>query len=36
MMKKKPGILSKLGPMVDDIFAGLIAGCMSKMFEEDY
>ncbi|OQD58019.1 hypothetical protein MBBAR_30c00190 [Methanobrevibacter arboriphilus JCM 13429 = DSM 1125] len=34
--EKKPGILSKLGPMVDDIFAGLIAGCMSKMFEEDY
>ncbi|BBL62544.1 hypothetical protein MARBORIA2_07760 [Methanobrevibacter arboriphilus] len=34
--EKKPGILSKLGPMVDDIFAGLIAGCMSKMFEEEY
>ncbi|RBQ22342.1 hypothetical protein ALNOE001_20850 [Candidatus Methanobinarius endosymbioticus] len=32
----KPGIISKLGPMVDDIFAGLIAGCMSKIFEEDY
>lgn len=31
----KPGIISNLGPMVDDIFAGLIAGCMSKIFEED-
>ncbi len=34
--EEKPGILSKLGPMVDDIFAGLIAGCMSKIFEEEY
>lgn len=32
--EEKPGILSKLGPMVDDIFAGLVAGCMSKIFEE--
>ncbi|KZX17283.1 phosphatidylglycerophosphatase A [Methanobrevibacter cuticularis] len=32
--EEKPGILSGLGPMVDDIFAGLIAGCMSKIFEE--
>lgn len=31
----KPGILKELGPMVDDIFAGLIAGCMSKIFESD-
>lgn len=30
----KPGIISNLGPMLDDIFAGLIAGCMSKIFEE--
>lgn len=30
----KPGILYGLGPMIDDIFAGLIAGCMSKIFEE--
>lgn len=30
----KPGIIYGLGPMVDDIFAGLIAGCMSKIFEE--
>ena len=30
----KPGIIFGLGPMLDDIFAGLIAGCMSKIFEE--
>lgn len=34
--EEKPGIIAKLGPMVDDIFAGLVAGCMSKIFEEDY
>ena len=33
--EEKPGIIAKLGPMVDDIFAGLVAGCMSKIFEED-
>lgn len=33
--EEKPGIISELGPMVDDIFAGLVAGCMSKIFEED-
>jgi alpha-ribazole phosphatase CobZ len=32
--ENKPGILSKLDPMSDDIFAGLIAGAMSKIFEE--
>lgn len=32
--EKKPGIIFGLGPMLDDIFAGLIAGCMSKIFEE--
>ncbi|WP_409200581.1 phosphatidylglycerophosphatase A [Methanobrevibacter sp. DSM 116169] len=32
--KAKPGIIYGLGPMMDDIFAGLIAGCMSKIFEE--
>lgn len=32
--EKKPGILSRLGPMMDDVCAGLIAGCMSKIFEE--
>ncbi|MDD3984784.1 MAG: phosphatidylglycerophosphatase A [Methanobacterium sp.] len=31
--EEKPGIISKLGPVLDDIFAGLIAGCMSKIFE---
>ena len=30
----KPGILSVLGPVLDDVFAGIIAGCMSKIFEE--
>lgn len=29
----KPGIISELGPVLDDVFAGLIAGCMSKLFE---
>lgn len=32
--EEKPGILGKLGPMLDDVFAGLIAGCMSRVFEE--
>jgi alpha-ribazole phosphatase CobZ len=30
----KPGIIGNLGPVLDDIFAGLIAGCMSKIFED--
>ena len=30
----KPGIIYGLPSMLDDIFAGLIAGCMSKVFEE--
>ena len=30
----KPGIIYGLPPMLDDIFAGLIAGCMSKIFED--
>ena len=30
----KPGILYGLGPMLDDIIGGLIAGVMSKIFEE--
>lgn len=30
----KPGIIATLGPALDDIFAGLVAGCMSKIFEE--
>ncbi|MDI6644960.1 MAG: alpha-ribazole phosphatase CobZ [Methanobacteriaceae archaeon] len=32
--EEKPGIISELGPMLDDVFAGLVAGCMSKIFEE--
>lgn len=29
----KPGILSKLDPILDDIVAGLIAGIMTKLYE---
>ncbi len=29
----KPGVISKLGPVLDDVFAGLVAGCISKVFE---
>ncbi|MGZ7135891.1 MAG: phosphatidylglycerophosphatase A [Methanobacterium sp.] len=32
--EKKPGIISGLGPVLDDVFAGLVAGCMSKIFED--
>ncbi len=32
----KPGVIGTLGPMLDDVFAGLVAGCMSKIFEEQY
>lgn len=32
--EEKPGIIYGLPPMLDDVFAGLIAGCMSKIFEE--
>ncbi|MDI3483830.1 MAG: hypothetical protein PWQ74_417 [Methanobacteriaceae archaeon] len=32
--EEKPGIIGRLGPMVDDVIAGLIAGSMSKIFEE--
>ncbi|WP_405306493.1 phosphatidylglycerophosphatase [Methanobrevibacter sp.] len=32
--KAKPGIIWGLPPMIDDIFAGLIAGCVTKIFEE--
>ncbi|NLA39374.1 MAG: phosphatidylglycerophosphatase A [Methanomicrobiales archaeon] len=31
---KKPGILSKLGPFLDDAIAGLIAGCTSRLYSE--
>lgn len=30
----KPGIIYGLPPVLEDIFAGLIAGCMTKIFEE--
>lgn len=30
----KPGIIWGLPPILEDIFAGLIAGCVSKIFEE--
>ena len=29
----KPGIIYGLPPILDDVFAGLIAGCVSKIFE---
>ena len=32
--KKKPGILYGLGPILSNTFAGLIAGCMTKILEE--
>lgn len=32
--EEKPGIIGELGPILDDVFAGLVAGCMSKIFEE--
>jgi alpha-ribazole phosphatase CobZ len=32
--EEKPGIIGTLGPVLDDIFAGLVAGSMSKIFEE--
>ena len=31
----KPGIIYGLPPMLDDAFAGLIAGCVSKVFEDN-
>lgn len=31
---KKPGILKKLGPFVDDVICGVIAGVSSKMYSE--
>lgn len=32
--QKKPGVLSKLGPFLDDAVAGLIAGCTSRLYSE--
>lgn len=33
-IEAKPGIIYGLPPMLEDIFAGLIAGCVSKIFDE--
>lgn len=32
--KAKPGVLAKLPPFMDDAVAGLVAGSMTKLFEE--
>jgi alpha-ribazole phosphatase CobZ len=32
--QQKPGILSHLGPFLDDAVAGLIAGCTSRLYSE--
>lgn len=32
--QKKPGILNRLGPFLDDAVAGLIAGCTSQLYSE--
>jgi alpha-ribazole phosphatase CobZ len=32
--QRKPGILSRLGPFLDDAVAGLIAGCTSRLYTE--
>lgn len=32
--KKKPGILRDLPPFLDDVIGGLIAGCMTRIFED--
>jgi alpha-ribazole phosphatase CobZ len=32
--QKKPGILSSLGPFLDDAVAGLISGCTSRFYSE--
>ncbi len=29
---RKPGVLSELGVFLDDVIAGLIAGCMTRLF----
>lgn len=31
---KKPGIIAKLGVFLDDAVSGLIAGCMTRVFED--
>ncbi|CAB48969.1 alpha-ribazole phosphatase CobZ [Pyrococcus abyssi] len=32
---RKPGILAKLPPFLDDAVGGFIAGCMTRLFEGD-
>jgi alpha-ribazole phosphatase CobZ len=32
--QRKPGVLSRLGPFLDDAVAGLIAGCTSRLYTE--
>jgi alpha-ribazole phosphatase CobZ len=32
--QKKPGILSKLGPITNDAIGGLVAGCSSSMYSQ--
>lgn len=32
--KAKPGVLAKLPPFLDDVVAALVAGSMTKLFEE--
>jgi len=32
--QKKPGILSKLGPITNDAIGGLVAGCSSNMYSQ--
>ncbi|WP_297502031.1 alpha-ribazole phosphatase CobZ [Thermococcus sp.] len=32
---RKPGILAELPPFLDDAVGGFIAGCMTKLFQED-
>ncbi len=32
---KKPGILAELPPFLDDAIGGFIAGCMTRLFQEE-
>ncbi len=32
---RKPGILAELPPFLDDAVGGFIAGCMTRLFQED-
>ncbi|WP_297438686.1 alpha-ribazole phosphatase CobZ [Thermococcus sp.] len=32
---KKPGVLSRLPPFLDDAIGGFIAGCMTRLFESE-